>query len=95
MEMAAIMSEQPAFSAELLTDTIKQHPVLSDKSHPRYKEVEFKKELCMKIAADWGVTARGRCGSKNKWETLAADIEIEKQEGTCVPRKQMPYLSAH
>ncbi|KAH6932576.1 hypothetical protein HPB50_007621 [Hyalomma asiaticum] len=56
MEMAAIMSEQPAFSAELLIDAIKQHPVLFDKSHPRYKEVEFKKELWMKIAADLGVT---------------------------------------
>ncbi|KAH6946709.1 hypothetical protein HPB50_014704 [Hyalomma asiaticum] len=56
MEMAAIMSEQPAFSAGLLIDAIKQHPVLPDKSHPRYKEVEFKKELWMKIAADLGVT---------------------------------------
>ncbi|KAH6937885.1 hypothetical protein HPB50_004725 [Hyalomma asiaticum] len=56
MEMAAIMSEQPAFSAELLIDAIKQHPVLFDKSHPRYKEVEFKKELWMNIAADLGVT---------------------------------------
>ncbi|KAH7944513.1 hypothetical protein HPB52_020663 [Rhipicephalus sanguineus] len=53
------MSEQPAFSAELLIDAIKQHPVLFDKSHPRYKEVEFKKELWMKIAADLGVTVSG------------------------------------
>ncbi|KAH6930967.1 hypothetical protein HPB50_021085 [Hyalomma asiaticum] len=51
------MSEQPTFSAELLIDAIKQHPVLFDKLHPRYKDVEFKKELWMKIAADLGVTA--------------------------------------
>ncbi|KAH7961810.1 hypothetical protein HPB52_012243 [Rhipicephalus sanguineus] len=53
------MSEPPAFSAELLIDAIKQHPVLFDKSHLRYKEVEFKKELWMRIAADLGVT--GKC----------------------------------
>ncbi|KAH6937792.1 hypothetical protein HPB50_004063 [Hyalomma asiaticum] len=58
MEMAAIMSEQLAFSAKLLIDAIKQHPVLFDKSHPGYKEAEFKKELWMKIAADLGVTVR-------------------------------------
>ncbi|KAH6934435.1 hypothetical protein HPB50_024224 [Hyalomma asiaticum] len=67
MEMAAIMSEQPAFSAELLIDAIKQHPVLFDKSHPRYKEVEFKKELWMKIAADLGVTGRLRLLGDARW----------------------------
>ncbi|KAH6940594.1 hypothetical protein HPB50_002917 [Hyalomma asiaticum] len=65
MEMAAIMSEQPAFRAELLIDAIKQHPVLFDKSHPRYKEVEFKKDLWMKISADLGVTA-ATCQTKFK-----------------------------
>ncbi|KAH6941977.1 hypothetical protein HPB50_026071 [Hyalomma asiaticum] len=65
MEMAAIMSEQPAFSAELLIDAIKQHPVLFDKTHPRYKEVEFKKDLWMKISADLGVTA-ATCQTKFK-----------------------------
>lgn len=60
MQMASIMSEQTAvFCAELLLDAIKQYPVLYDKSLPRYKEVEYKKELWMKIAADLGVT--GKC----------------------------------
>ncbi|KAL1472475.1 hypothetical protein MTO96_039295 [Rhipicephalus appendiculatus] len=66
MQMAAIMSEQQVvFSVELLIDAIKQYPVLFDKSHPRYKEVEFKKELWMKIAAELGVTA-ATCQTKFK-----------------------------
>ncbi|KAH7941668.1 hypothetical protein HPB49_015920 [Dermacentor silvarum] len=60
------MSEQTAvFCAELLLDAIKQYPVLYDKSLPRYKEVEYKKELWMKIAADLGVTAT-TCQTKFK-----------------------------
>ncbi|KAL1441964.1 hypothetical protein MTO96_008145 [Rhipicephalus appendiculatus] len=66
LQMAAIMSEQQVvFSVELLIDAIKQYPVLFDKSHPRYKEVEFKKELWMKIAAELGVTA-ATCQTKFK-----------------------------
>ncbi|XP_049527143.1 uncharacterized protein LOC125946962 [Dermacentor silvarum] len=66
MQMASIMSEQTAvFCAELLLDAIKQYPVLYDKSLPRYKEVEYKKELWMKIAADLGVTAT-TCQTKFK-----------------------------
>lgn len=41
--MASIMSEPAVlFYVELLLDTIKQHPVLYDKTNPRYKEAEYK-----------------------------------------------------
>ncbi|KAH8027294.1 hypothetical protein HPB51_004206 [Rhipicephalus microplus] len=55
--MAPTMSEQAAFSAELLIDAIKHYPVRFDKCHPRYKAVEYNKELWVKIAAHLGVTA--------------------------------------
>ncbi|KAH7955455.1 hypothetical protein HPB52_000905 [Rhipicephalus sanguineus] len=53
VQMAPIMSEPVvAFSVELLLDTIKQHPVLYDKTNPRYKEAECKEEIWKKIAQD-------------------------------------------
>ncbi|KAH7973544.1 hypothetical protein HPB49_002273 [Dermacentor silvarum] len=60
MQMASIMSEQTA-----VVCAIKQYPVLYDKSLPRYKEVEYKKELWMTISADLGVTA-ATCQTKFK-----------------------------
>ncbi|KAH6947728.1 hypothetical protein HPB50_021086 [Hyalomma asiaticum] len=80
MEMAAIMSEQPAFSAELLIDAIKQHPVLFDKSHPRYKEVEFKKELWMKIAADLGVTGTRHNGHGDQLGMFLIGLHPSEQQ---------------
>ncbi|KAL3255508.1 hypothetical protein MRX96_017414 [Rhipicephalus microplus] len=59
------MSEQTAFSTELLIDAIKHYPLLFDKCHPRYKVVEYKNVLWMKIAAYLGVTA-ALCQAKFK-----------------------------
>ncbi|XP_070389467.1 transcription factor Adf-1-like [Dermacentor albipictus] len=59
------MSEPTVFSAELLLDIIKQYPVLYDKSHPTYKEAEYKKEIWKKISQDLGVTD-GICQAKFK-----------------------------
>ncbi|XP_075538982.1 uncharacterized protein LOC142573258 [Dermacentor variabilis] len=56
MQMASTMSEPTVFSVELLLDIIKQYPVLYDKSHPRYKEADYKKEIWKKISQDLGVT---------------------------------------
>ncbi|KAH6933281.1 hypothetical protein HPB50_013935 [Hyalomma asiaticum] len=50
---------------KLLLDTIKQHPVLYDKTNPRYKEAEYKKEIWKKIAQDLGVT-EAMCQNKFK-----------------------------
>ncbi|KAH7939308.1 hypothetical protein HPB52_010580 [Rhipicephalus sanguineus] len=41
----------------LLLDTINHHPVLYDKTNPRYKEAECKKEIWKTITQDMGVTA--------------------------------------
>lgn len=66
MQMASIMSEPAVlFSVELLLDTIKQHPMLYDKTNPRYKEAEYKKEIWKQIAQDLGVT-EAMCQNKFK-----------------------------
>ncbi|XP_075547604.1 uncharacterized protein LOC142582076 [Dermacentor variabilis] len=65
MQMASTMSEPTVFSVELLLDIIKQYPVLYDKSHPRYKEADYKKEIWKKISQDLGVTD-GICQAKFK-----------------------------
>nr|XP_054926292.1 uncharacterized protein LOC126530461 [Dermacentor andersoni] len=65
MQMASTMSESTVFSVELLLDVIKQYPVLYDKSHPRYKKADYKKDIWKKISQDLGVTD-GICQAKFK-----------------------------
>ncbi|XP_037282576.2 uncharacterized protein LOC142777490 [Rhipicephalus microplus] len=84
--MASTMSEETAFSTELLIDAIKHYPVLFDKCHPRYKEVEYKKELWMKIAKDLGVTGqnvtrkKARARVKLKRHKYSDTLEVDTED---------------
>ncbi|KAH7937765.1 hypothetical protein HPB49_015790 [Dermacentor silvarum] len=49
-------STEPAgFGAALFIDTIKCYPMVYDKRHDRYKDIEYKNQTWKKIAQDLGV----------------------------------------
>lgn len=77
--MAASMSVRPAFSVEMLIDTIKQHPILYDKTHLNFKDIACKEQLWDKIGKEMGVS-----GKYNRYFTRA----------DAVVRQDFPIASA-
>ncbi|CAN8001105.1 unnamed protein product [Ixodes hexagonus] len=51
--------------AELLIEAVKNHAVLYDKAHPRYKDNDFKDELWKQIGTELG-SNETRCQTKFK-----------------------------